>query len=939
MVDTGASVSLVKNSYVNGYERQPSEVRLETLSGELVHVTGCVCLESVVVDCKQLGPVQPYVVSRLPLNVDLVIGLDVVLRCGMTVDSAGVSFGNGVALGAVQDESGSCRIDDKDFSAWFNGDIWTVRWNWKEGASGAIGSSRSYVADTDEAEVDTEIKEWLDSGILVRYDASRHGKVQRYLPLLAVRQEKRGTTKVRPVFDYRETNKMVESHPGGATPICAERLRTWRQVGEAGGVLDLKKAYLQIRIVPELWVHQAIRWKDEVFLLTRLGFGLSSAPKIMTAIVERVLSQSASISGAVTSYIDDLFVATEAISCEDVRAHLRKWGLEAKEPQLLGRSEGVRVLGLHIDKELKWSRDLECPRVPEWVMTKRQVHGILGRWLGHYPVGGWLRVASGFIQREIAALKIGWDDEVDQRIMDLLISIEMRMQDEGDPVGGRWVVSPDEPLVIWADASKIAIGVKLEVNGDIIEDAAWLRPADDTGHINRSELDAIIKGINMALKWGHRSLTVKTDSSTAYGWLRGIIERTHSPKVKGLDETLVRRRLQILGEVIDSEKLSISVDLVRSRANLADSMTRVPSAWTAKVRQLKPGKASDEDIRAVHECGHFGVDRTLELAKEKFGEAVAKQDVKQVVSSCEMCSRFDPAATFKWHRGSIKSDNIWGKWAVDVTHVGGTPFLSLIDIASKFTIWKKLREESSREIAVQIKCVFCEFGSPGSIMTDNGTAFRGREVRDLLLKWDVRHLFSCAYRAQGNSVVERIHRTIKRTAKRSGMTVEEAVFWWNVTKDSEHSPYELVFSSSARKPGISVERVDIQRPTCLRQECQEDDRSYHDVERNPFVVGDKVYLRPPSGRCDDEWSGPHIVTSVRSSVSLVIDDDGVSRHVSHVRLVPGSRLNGGESDVGDVDDGDVESESCSESSNGIDLPRRSTRERRPPDRYGDWVLG
>ena len=64
----------------------------------------------------------------------------------------------------------------------------------------------------------------------------------------------------------------------------------------------------------------------------------------------------------------------------------------------------------------------------------------------------------------------------------------------------------------------------------------------------------------------------------------------------------------------------------------------------------------------------------------------------------------------------------------------------------------------------------------------------------------------------------------------------------------------------------------------------------NDTDRDPFEVGDSVYLRPLSGRCDLKWSGPHRTESQRSAVSLEIGSDGVSRHVSHVRLVSGSRI-------------------------------------------------
>ena len=44
----------------------------------------------------------------------------------------------------------------------------------------------------------------------------------------------------------------------------------------------------------------------------------------------------------------------------------------------------------------------------------------------------------------------------------------------------------------------MALGVALEVVGDIVEDASWLR-TEVVMHINLAELDAALKGIKMAL--------------------------------------------------------------------------------------------------------------------------------------------------------------------------------------------------------------------------------------------------------------------------------------------------------------------------------------------------------------------------------------------------------------------------------------------------------
>ena len=64
---------------------------------------------------------------------------------------------------------------------------------------------------------------------------------------------------------------------------------------------------------------------------------------------------------------------------------------------------------------------------------------------------------------------------------------------------------------------------------------------------------------------------------------------------------------------------------------------------------------------------------------------------------------------------------------------------------------------------------------------------------------------------------------------------------------------------------------------------------YKEKIKNPFVIGDLVYVQDSSGRCDKSWNGPHRVSNIISRVSFEVNNDGVSRHINHGRVVPESR--------------------------------------------------
>ena len=869
--------------------------------------------------------------------------LDVILRHGISISVDGrVKFHSRQAL-MCSEVPRAVVIEDEDFRAEFRDGRWVAGWKFVSPMhEGVSGSSWSNIPEADREAFDSEMTTWLKEGIIVRHE-DKHGEIRRFLPIISVRQEKGQETKIRPVFDYREMNKLIASHPAGATPLCAERLREWRQVGSNASIIDLRRAYLQVHAEPELWCHQAIRWRGEVFLMTRLGFGLASSPKIMTAIVENVINQNERVHAAVSSYVDDLYVDENKISGNEVRAHFLAWGLETKQAQHLGpRQQGnVRVLGVSVDENQRWGRDSEIAQIGESALTRRQVHSIVGQWVGHLPVAGWLRVACGYIQRMTAEMGAAWDGKVSPEVMDILRDIHDRLIREGDPAKGDWEVSKDAPVIVWSDASSLATGVVVEIDKNIVEDAAWLRPKSDTAHINRAELDALIRGLNLAMKWGKRVIRLMCDSSTVCNWINSILKNNRNVRTRALGEVLIRRRLDTIREIVEQEELQVSVQLVRSEENKADAPTRIPKKWEmmdAIACSILPMERSEwnlQDIIAVHQRGHFGLERTLQLARERYGDRVSRKSVKKVISRCHQCSRIDPAITFHWDRGEISAPGgIWQRWAVDLTHFDGMVYLTMTDVASGFTVWRSLTNESSREVAQHFRQLFSEFGAPQEILSDNGTAFRGRDVEELLQKWEVHHTLTCAYRSQGNGVAERVHRTVKRTARRAESSIEEAVFWVNNTSNGrDKTPYELVFCAKARKPGISHTRVELERLNVSAHGRSSENPLYPRTERNPFQVGDRVYLRPASGRCDEPWGGPHVVTCVRSSVSVVIDHDGVSRHVSHLRRIPLESSDGGMvsvSKTGVEADESQKPETVSESQERT-VNRRSDRIRRLPE--------
>ncbi|XP_076036043.1 uncharacterized protein LOC143021997 [Oratosquilla oratoria] len=402
-----------------------------------------------------------------------------------------------------------------------------------------------------------------------------------------------------------------------------------------------------------------------------------------------------------------------------------------------------------------------------------------------------------------------------------------------------------------------------------------------------SELDAVIKGTNLALKWGLREIEIRTDLATVAGWMNSVLTAEKRVRTKGAAEILVKRRLGILRELIDEFGMKIRVRKVSSEANKADALTRVKKSWLkAKEEQeekLEMCAAGSFRAKELHETHHLGVDRSLFLAR-KVNPNISREEVRHAVRACARCQSINPAPR-PHSAGELCVEENWGRLAIDVTHYRGTRYLSMVDCGpGRFGIWRELKAETGEEIARVMNEVFLERGPVDEVLMDNGNGF-----------------FRAAYRPSGNGIVERHHRTIKAIAERARIPQTEAVFWYNISPRSgqdDHSvPQKAVFKYDWRHP--------LQGPK-LPANAEEGPASVQ--------VGEEVWVRPRDRKCTSQWTE----VNSRNNVSV----EGVPRHILYIRQV--------------VSEGEDEEEGHGATTEEDGVSQRPQRERRPPRWLQDY---
>lgn len=266
LVDTGCTKSIAHVTMCPGWTKH--NVYVTTVSGEqyLCEGTGVVRVQlpSGVSAC-----VEILVVTTKPLNFNFILGMDGVRAFkGVTVRAP-----NNVKLGVEESKHYGTvaaqlnhMIEERDFAVTYDAAArkWTVSWKWCNDTENPclVNTTSEYRIKPDiREEYERELLQWIEDGWLISYDEKLHGPPKGTIPLMAVIQQNKGN-KVRPVLDFRELNSYLTPHTADAD-VCSEKIREWRRYGKDVGLIDLRKAYLQIHVDSTLWPYQTVVFRGK----------------------------------------------------------------------------------------------------------------------------------------------------------------------------------------------------------------------------------------------------------------------------------------------------------------------------------------------------------------------------------------------------------------------------------------------------------------------------------------------------------------------------------------------------------------------------------------------------------------------------------------------------------------------------------------------------
>ena len=335
-----------------------------------------------------------------------------------------------------------------------------------------------------------------------------------------------------------------------------------------------------------------------------------------------------------------------------------------------------------------------------------------------------------------------------------------------------------------------------------------------------------------------------------------------------------------------------------------------------------PEEKAEAIITEVHRQGHLGEHKTWKAFNRKYYIPQGKQRCREVVRTCPECQLGKDYKARHVPKGHVlNSPGPWETISIDIVGpllVDGKSnryIVMMMDVYSKYLIAIPVRNHRASTVSRCLyESVVAYFGSPRSILSNWGAEFTGIIWESLTQMLGAKIKLTSPYYPQGNSVIERSHRTLSNMLRT--MLLEKRGRDW-----SSLLPSVMLYMNSMiqEKTGVSACEILLSRNPNLPSDISftpvtslSNDREGYvkqlkrdlkdirqklscvlgqniDQSVNPFAVGDKVIIavlpHENANRLMAKWKGPFTVTKVPNRFQIEYLDDNVTRltHISYVK--------------------------------------------------------
>ena len=223
-------------------------------------------------------------------------------------------------------------------------------------------------------------------------------------------------------------------------------------------------------------------------------------------------------------------------------------------------------------------------------------------------------------------------------------------------------------------------------------------------------------------------------------------------------------------------------------------------------------------LTALHDhMGHQGIDRTLDLLRERVYWPSMAKDAQDWVTNCRRCqiARGDYNQP-KPKIGHLEAHNPLDLVCLDFTKIdpsktGKENVLVITDAFTKFSLAVCTPNQTAKTVAkILVEKWFHVYGVPTRIHSDQGRCFDSNIIKALCKMYGLEQSFTSPYNPRGNAFCKRFNRTLfglLKTLKSEEKAdwpshLPALVFTYNATPHAStgYQPYQLMFGCRAPAP-------------------------------------------------------------------------------------------------------------------------------------------
>ena len=248
-------------------------------------------------------------------------------------------------------------------------------------------------------------------------------------------------------------------------------------------------------------------------------------------------------------------------------------------------------------------------------------------------------------------------------------------------------------------------------------------------------------------------------------------------------------------------------------------------------------KPSRKEILQLLHKSHCGITKTLALARKFYFWPTLKNDVSNLINSCEKCQCLRPKLPDDVQINTAAAKPV-EKLSIDLFEIKNKHYFLIVDRFSGLPWFQAIKNLSTETITKYLLKIFQTYGYPRSIQSDGGPQFRGR-FKTFCNELGIIHEASSPYNPHSNAQAESTIKSIKYLISKCNHSDLDAAFasWKNTPRQNSPSPNTLFFGRNLR---LDLPIVDSHQPLT---------KTIHDPSKDklhPLKINSRVWVQNPS---------------------------------------------------------------------------------------------